>query len=64
SFDDAADARRLDGYVLLAVRASYPVTHNVAVYGRVEDLANEHYQTIYQYGQPGRAAYAGVRLSY
>ncbi|MGI4731877.1 MAG: TonB-dependent receptor plug domain-containing protein [Janthinobacterium lividum] len=64
SFDDAADARRLDGYVLLAVRASYPVTHNVAVYGRVEDLANERYQTIYQYGQPGRAAYAGVRLSY
>ncbi len=64
SFDNAADTRRLDGYVLLAVRASYPVTRNVAVYGRIENLTNSIYQTAYQYGQPGRAAYAGVRLSY
>ncbi|WP_375380601.1 TonB-dependent receptor plug domain-containing protein [uncultured Sphingomonas sp.] len=64
SFDDAADTRQLDGYVLLAVRASYPVTHNVSVYGRVENLADQRYQTIYQYGQPGRAAYGGIRLSY
>ena len=64
SFDDAADTQQLDGYVLLAVRASYPVTHNVSVYGRVENLADQRYQTIYQYGQPGRAAYGGIRLSY
>ncbi len=64
SFDDAADARQLDGYVLLAVRASYPVTHNVSVYGRIENLADQRYQTVYQYGQPGRAAYGGIRLSY
>ncbi len=64
SFDDPADARQLDGYVLLAVRASYPVTHNVSVYGRIENLADQRYQTVYQYGQPGRAAYGGIRLSY
>lgn len=64
SYDDASNARRLPGYVLLAVRASYPVTHNVSVYGRVENLTSSVYQTIYQYGQPGRAAYGGIRLSY
>ncbi|WP_254606696.1 TonB-dependent receptor plug domain-containing protein [Sphingomonas bacterium] len=64
SFDDASNARRLPGYVLLAVRASYPVTRNVSVYGRVENLTDSVYQTIYRYGQPGRAAYGGIRLSY
>ncbi|PXA97130.1 TonB-dependent receptor [Nostoc sp. 3335mG] len=64
SFDNASNARRLDGYVLTDLRASFPVTDRVEVYGRVENLFDERYQTIFQYGTPGRAAYGGVRLSY
>ena len=64
SYNDAANSQRLKGYVLAAVRASFPVTKNMSIYGHVDNLFGEVYQTIYQYGVPGRAAYAGVRLSY
>ena len=64
SFDNASNARRLDGYVLTDLRASFPVGRHVEVYGRVENVFDVDYQTIYQYGQPGRAAFGGVRLTY
>ena len=64
SFDDASNPRRLDGYVVTDIRASFPIVPHVEVYGRVENLFNERYQTIYQYGQPGRGAFGGIRLTY
>ncbi|KQM87224.1 TonB-dependent receptor [Sphingomonas sp. Leaf23] len=64
SFDNASNARRLDGYVLTDLRAAFPITERVEVYGRVENLFDERYQTIFQYGTPGRAAYGGVRVRY
>lgn len=64
SFDNAANTRRLDSYVLVDLRASLPVTKGIELYGRIENLFDERYETTYRYGQPGRAAYAGVRLSY
>ncbi|MDB5686223.1 MAG: tonB dependent receptor family protein, partial [Rhizorhabdus sp.] len=64
SFDNASNARRVQGYVLADVRASFPIMKGVELYGRIENLFNEQYETIYRYGTPGRGAYAGVRLSY
>ncbi len=64
SFDNASNTRRLDGYVLVDLRASYPITAGVSLYGRVENLFDEQYETIFLYGTPRRAAYAGVRLSF
>lgn len=63
-FDDAANRTVLKGYVLWDVRASYPVNEHVDVYGRVENLFDESYETIRNYGQLGRAAYAGVRAKF
>src|SRR5207237_324964 len=64
SFDNASNARRLDGYVVTDLRASFPVMAHVEVYGRIENAFDAKYQTIYQYGQPGRGAFGGVRLIY
>ncbi len=64
SFDNASNARRLDGYVVTDIRASFPLGQHVEVYGRVENLFDERYQTIFQYGQPGRGAFGGIRLTY
>jgi vitamin B12 transporter len=64
SFDTASNTRRVDGYDVVDLRVAYPVTASVEVQGRVENLLNEQYETIYRYGTPGRAAYFGVRLSY
>lgn len=64
SFDNASNTRRLDGYVLVDLRASLPVTQAVSFYGRIENLFDEKYETVFRYGTPRRAAYAGVRLSF
>ena len=63
-YDDAANLRRLKGYVLWDIRAAYPLTEQVEVYGRVENLFDERYETIRNYGQLGRVAYAGVRARF
>ena len=62
SFDDAANATRLDGYALASIRAEMPITDQVALYGRVDNLTDARYQTVAGYGNYGRAAYGGVRL--
>lgn len=64
SWNNAANTQRIEGYVLTGLRASYPIGKNVEVYGRVDNLFDVHYETITGYGQPGRAAYGGIRLSY
>ena len=64
SFENASNARRLPGYVLVDLRAAYPVTANIEVYGRVENLFDAAYETTFRYGQPGRAGYAGVRARF
>ncbi|MEG8032265.1 TonB-dependent receptor [Sphingomonas aurantiaca] len=62
SFDDAANMTRLDGYALASIRAEVPITEQVALYGRVDNLTDARYQTVAGYGNYGRAAYGGVRL--
>ena len=53
---------RLDGYALADLRAAYPVSKRLEIYGRVENLFDARYQTVLDYNTPGRAAYAGVRV--
>jgi vitamin B12 transporter len=64
NYDDAANTIPLQSYVLWDLRASYPVGHGLEVYGRIENLTDKHYETAYQYGTLGRAAYAGVRYHF
>jgi len=64
SYDDDADTIPLKGYTLVDLRASYPLRPNLSLYGRVENATNTHYETTYEYGTPGRAGYAGLRLTF
>ena len=61
SFDDAANLVPLDGYALGTIRASYPVNEQVEIFGRVENIWDEQYQTAAGYGTHGRTAYIGAR---
>lgn len=64
SFDDAGNAVRLDGYALVGIRAEMPVSRNLALYGRVDNLFDDKYQTVATYGTQGTAAYGGIRLRF
>ncbi|MGE4409147.1 MAG: TonB-dependent receptor plug domain-containing protein [Sphingobium sp.] len=62
SYDSASGANRNADYVLTDIRASYPVTDRVEVYGRIDNLFDQGYESVYGYGSLGRAAYAGIRF--
>ena len=64
SFDDAGHFTRLDGYALASVRASVPVGEHLELFGRVENLTDETYQTAAGYGTYGRSAYVGARAKF
>jgi vitamin B12 transporter len=62
SFDDAANLVRLRPYAVLDLTARYPVTKEVELYGRVENLWNERYQTAAGYASPPRGVFVGARM--
>ncbi len=58
-----AERTVLDAYTLVRVSGEYQVTDGVAVFGRVENLFDEDYEEVISYGTPGRAFFAGLRLT-
>lgn len=60
--DDAGGVR--DGFVTANLNAAFALTDNVVVTARVENLADERYQQVLGYGEPGRTGYLGIRLRY
>jgi vitamin B12 transporter len=61
SFDNAANSVRIDGHVLVGLRASLAVSNGVELYGRVDNLFDEQYESVARFGTYGRNASVGVR---
>lgn len=64
SFEDPANLVRLKSYAVIDLRAAYPIRSDLELYGRIENLTDRAYETTYQYGSLGRAAYLGLRLGF
>jgi len=64
SFDDAGNFVRLDGYEVMSLRGDWSVTPHLRLFGRMENLWAEDYQTAAGYATGGRSAHVGVRLQY
>ncbi|MGC4028793.1 MAG: TonB-dependent receptor [Steroidobacteraceae bacterium] len=60
--DDMGARTTLGAYTLVDLRASWSVNKSLDVAARVENLFDEKYQSIYEFGAPGRAGY--VSLTY
>ncbi|MFO7885448.1 MAG: TonB-dependent receptor [Desulfobacteraceae bacterium] len=54
----------LDEYYLVNLSASYELTRNVRLYGRIDNLFDEFYEECWSYATPGFSAYAGVKLTF
>lgn len=64
SFTSDANTVALSDYTLVDLRLSYPVNETVELYGRVENLFDEKYETVQNYGTAGRGAFGGVRIKF
>jgi vitamin B12 transporter len=62
SFDDAANLVRLRAYAVLDITARWPVSDRVELFGRIENVANERYQTAAGYASAPRGAFVGARM--
>jgi vitamin B12 transporter len=60
-FDDNFERARLSPYTLVDLRAEYPLSPDVRVFVRAENVLDESYRTIFTYGTLGRSIYAGLR---
>ncbi len=50
----------IEGYTTLRFLASYEVSPNFRIYGRVENLTDERYSEVYGFPALGRGAFGGV----
>jgi len=63
SFDDVANRFELDSYTLVDLRARYRWSEATEIYGRIENLFDENYETARRYGSIGRGFYLGLTVS-
>jgi len=63
-YRDANNANEMPDYLLVNCAASYDVTEWLEVFGRIENLTDENYQSIYDYSEPGVGFYGGVTLTF
>nr|WP_313041144.1 TonB-dependent receptor [Brevundimonas diminuta] len=64
TFNDVENKTSVDAYTLVDLRASYPINDTLEVYGRIENAFDEEYQTVLNYGAPGRGVFGGVRVRF
>jgi len=64
SLDGFGGSVRMDGYVLIALRAAWRLNDNIEIYGRIENAGDTRYETVAGYGSYGRTAFIGVRAGF
>ncbi|ESQ79819.1 hypothetical protein AEYBE204_08210 [Asticcacaulis sp. YBE204] len=62
--ESAFSTRQLESYTLADLRGSWTINERVTVFGRVENLIDEDYETAADYGTPGRRLWVGVRANF
>ncbi len=60
--EDGADT--LDNYTLVNLAASWQVIENLTLFGRIDNLFDEDYQEVTDYGTAGLSGYLGLKASF
>lgn len=63
-FEDLNNLQRLRAFDVWNLIANYDVTRNVQAYVRADNLFNEKYEEILNFGTPVRSVFAGVKVLY
>ncbi|MEQ8202421.1 MAG: TonB-dependent receptor [Smithellaceae bacterium] len=63
-YRDTSNNYTMPAYTIYSTAVSYDVTKWMQLTGRISNFTNEHYQSIYQYGEPGIGFFGGIKLTY
>ncbi|MBN2568167.1 MAG: TonB-dependent receptor [Deltaproteobacteria bacterium] len=63
-YHDTDNSTELPEYTLCNLVASYDAMDWLQFFGRVENLTDQQYQSVYQYGEPGIGFYAGTKITF
>jgi vitamin B12 transporter len=54
----------IEDYAFVNLAAEYEINSHTSIFGRVDNLTNEHYAEVFGFPALGRAAYAGVKVRF
>ncbi len=54
----------IEDYSFVNIAAEYEVNPHLSLFGRIDNLANEHYSEVFGFPALGRAAYGGMKLRF
>src|SRR5213082_1643841 len=54
----------IEDYSFVNIAAEYDVNPHLSIFGRIDNLANEHYSEVFGFPALGRAAYGGVKVRF
>jgi vitamin B12 transporter len=54
----------LPSHAVATVRADYALNERISLYGRIENLGDERYQSTFGFNSAGRSAFVGARVKY
>ncbi len=54
----------IEDYSFVNIAAEYEVNPHLSIFGRIDNLMNEHYAEVFGFPALGRAAYGGVKLRF
>ncbi|UTW55927.1 TonB-dependent siderophore receptor [Kordiimonas sp. SCSIO 12610] len=57
-------AELVDDWIRVDLRASYQLTENLELFGRIDNLFDEEYQQVLDFGTPGASVFGGVRATF
>ena len=64
TYNNDANTQVVKDYTVVDLRAAYAINETYEVFGRVENAFDKDYQTILNYGTPGRGAFVGLRARF
>ncbi len=54
----------IEDYSFVNIAAEYEVNPHLSIFGRIDNLTNEHYAEVFGFPALGRAAYGGIKLRF
>lgn len=63
-FNDAAKTSQTGKYTIANMVINYDYSHNMKIYGKIDNITDKNYQTVDTYATSPRAFYAGIKYSF